>query len=100
MRRILDHGLEMAERNEHRRWEVLFRLELGWLHEQAFDFSGARQLCEKGVEQALRIGHTYTESLGLVLLGMAQIGLKEYDAPFISLQSLEELPTPGLSLMD
>ncbi|HMG36469.1 MAG TPA: AAA family ATPase [Blastocatellia bacterium] len=100
MRRILDHGLEMAERNEHRRWEVLFRLELGWLHEQAFDFSGARQLCEKGVEQALRIGHTYTESLGLVLLGMAQIGLKEYDAAFISLQAVEERLDRGRMLMD
>jgi hypothetical protein len=35
-------GLQMAERNEHKRWAVLFRLELAWLHEQAFDFERAR----------------------------------------------------------
>src|SRR5262245_55516924 len=32
MSRILGKGLEMAERNESRRWTVLYQLELAWLH--------------------------------------------------------------------
>jgi DNA-binding winged helix-turn-helix (wHTH) protein/tetratricopeptide (TPR) repeat protein len=79
MRRILDHGLEMAERNQHTRWAVLFLLELGWLHEQAFDFEVAVQMCKAAVEQARAIQHPYTESLGLILLGLAYLGLQKYD---------------------
>src|SRR5262249_51491739 len=100
MKRILDHGIEMAERNEHRRWEVLFKLELGWLHEQALDFAKAVELCERAVAQALELDHGYTESLGFVLLGLAQLGLKRQEAALRSLREAERRLEGGRTLMD
>jgi tetratricopeptide (TPR) repeat protein len=82
MSRILGKGLEMAERNESHRWTVLYQLELAWLHEQAFDFEAAREMCQRAHEQALKIGHPYTESLSLILLGMARLGLGQREAAF------------------
>ena len=82
MRRILDHGLKMAERNQHTRWAVLFLLELGWLHEQCFDFENALQMCRQAHEQAKKIQHPYTEVLSLILLGLAHIGLEQQDEAF------------------
>ena len=76
MGRILDHGLEMAERNEHARWAVLFGLQLGWLHEQCFDFETALQMCTQAYKQAVEIKHPYTELLGLILMGLANLGLE------------------------
>jgi tetratricopeptide (TPR) repeat protein len=82
MRRILDHGLEMAERNQHTRWAVLFLLQLGWLHEQCFDFDVALQMCRQAHEQAVEIQHPYTEQLGLILMGLAHLGLNDLDEAF------------------
>jgi len=82
MRRILDHGLEMAQRNQHTRWAVLFLLELSWLHEQCFDFEVALQMSKQGYEQAREIEHPYTELLGMILLALAHMGLEQYDAAF------------------
>jgi tetratricopeptide (TPR) repeat protein len=82
MSRILGKGLEMAKRNDSRRWTVLYQLELAWLREQAFDFEAAGEICEQAHEQALKIGHPYTESLSLILLGMARLGLGQLDAAF------------------
>jgi len=100
MRRILDHGLEMAERNEHHRWTVLYKLELAWLHEQAFDFESAREMCEQAHEQALAIGHPYTESLSLILLGMARLGLGRREAAFRSFSEVAMRLERERSLMD
>jgi DNA-binding winged helix-turn-helix (wHTH) protein len=82
MSRILGKGLEMAERNESRRWTVLYQLEMAWLREQALDFEAAGEMCEQAYEQALKIGHPYTESLSLILLGMARLGLGRRGAAF------------------
>ena len=82
MRQILDHGLDMAERNQHARWAVLFLLQLGWLHEQCFDFDVALQMCRKAHEQAVEIQHPYTESFGLILMGHAHLGLNDLDEAF------------------
>lgn len=35
MRRVLSDGLEMAEKNGHRRWAMLLRLEEAWLYEHS-----------------------------------------------------------------
>src|SRR5262249_2581714 len=100
MRRILDHGLEMAERNEHHRWTVLYKLELAWLHEQAFDFEAAREMCEQAHQQALAIGHPYTESLSLILLGMARLGLGQRETAFLSFNEVATRLDRERSLMD
>jgi DNA-binding winged helix-turn-helix (wHTH) protein/tetratricopeptide (TPR) repeat protein len=82
MSRILGKGLEMAGRNESHRWTVLYQLELAWLREQAFDFKAACEMCEQAHAQALKIGHPYTESLSLILLGTARLGLGQHKAAF------------------
>jgi tetratricopeptide (TPR) repeat protein len=100
MRRILDHGLEMADRNEHHRWAVLYRLQLAWLHAEAFDFERAREMCEQAHEQARKIHHPYTESLGLILMGRANLGLDRNEA---ALQCFNQVATSfdrERSLMD
>src|SRR5262245_19329763 len=93
-------GLEMAERNEHRRWTVLFRLELAWLHEQAFDFERARELCEQAHEEARKFAHPYTESLSLILLGMAHLGLERREAAFRCFSEVAARLDRERSLMD
>jgi hypothetical protein len=45
--RLLGSGIQMAEKNAHPFWAMLFRLELAWLHLYAFDFGRARSLCEQ-----------------------------------------------------
>ena len=100
MRRILDHGLEMAERNEHRRWEVLFRLELGWLLIEVLDFESARRICERSHEQAQRIQHPYTESLALILRGLAHLGLEQHVAAFACFTEVSEHFERQRTLMD
>ncbi len=100
MRRILAHGLEMADRNESRRWTVLFKLELAWLREQAFDFEAARDICEEAQKQARNIGHPYTESLSLILLGMARLGLGQHEAAFRCFSEVAERMDSERVLMD
>jgi DNA-binding winged helix-turn-helix (wHTH) protein/tetratricopeptide (TPR) repeat protein len=75
MLRILGDGTRMAERNEHRLASTLFQLELAWLHEQAFDFARACELCERGLAEARQSEHETNEWLSLILLGIAHSGL-------------------------
>src|SRR5262249_52490255 len=100
MRRILANGLEMAVRNDHHRWTVLYKLELAWLHEQAFDFEMACEICEEAPEQALSIGHPYTESLSLILLGMARLGLGQREEAFRHFSEVATRLERERSLMD
>ena len=100
MRQILGRGLEMAERNEHQRWMALYQLELAWLHEQAFDFETAREMCEQAHDKARKIGHPYTESLSLILLGLAYLGLDECEEAFRRFSEVSTRFERERSLMD
>jgi DNA-binding winged helix-turn-helix (wHTH) protein/tetratricopeptide (TPR) repeat protein len=100
MQRILCQGLEMAERNNHRRWEALYRLESAWLRAQAFDFEGSRELCEQAHEVAREIGHPYTESLSLILLGLSLLWLGRHKASFQCFSEVAERLDRERSLMD
>ena len=100
MRRILDEGLEMAERNESRRWEVLFRMEQAWLYMQAFDLEPARDICGRALEQARRIQHPYTESLSMILLGMVHLMLEQNEEAFCWLNDVAARLERERGLMD
>jgi DNA-binding winged helix-turn-helix (wHTH) protein/tetratricopeptide (TPR) repeat protein len=73
---ILHRGIDMAEKNGHRLWTMLFQLELAQLHEQAFDFEGAVKLCEpvlRWVREAQQeTGQLFFHSL--IVLGFAHLG--------------------------
>jgi len=93
-------GLRMAERNEHQRWTVLFRLELAWLHLEAFDFEGARELCQLSFEQARVLVHPYTETLSQILMASAYLGLERQEMAFECFKAARGLLEGGRSLMD
>jgi DNA-binding winged helix-turn-helix (wHTH) protein/tetratricopeptide (TPR) repeat protein len=100
MRRILDHGLEMAQRNQHTRWTVLFLVELSWLHEQCFDFEVALQMSRQALEQAAAINHPYTEALSLILCAFAHLGLEQHEDAFRCLQRVSDRLDSERILMD
>jgi DNA-binding winged helix-turn-helix (wHTH) protein len=75
MRHVLHDGMRIAARNGQRLWKVLFRLELAWLHDQAFDFERARDLAAYAVERADRLDLAHGQILGRLLLGSAYLGL-------------------------
>jgi len=46
LRGAVESGMELAEKNGNQPWRGIFAAMLGWLHMQAFDFSGARRIAE------------------------------------------------------
>jgi tetratricopeptide (TPR) repeat protein len=76
---ILKDGIQMAEKNGHHPWAMIFRLGLAWLHAEAFDFERARELCEPVLKQT---PEGYIQLVGLIWLGLAHLGLKEYERAF------------------
>ncbi len=73
---LLRRGIEMAERNGHHLWAHLFRVELAWLHVEAFDHAKAEELCAPAVERARREPLETGQLLfkGLIVLGHARLG--------------------------
>ena len=78
---LLKQGIEMAERNGHHLWAHLFRVELAWLHVEAFDFAKAEDLCTPAVEIARREPLETGQLLfkGLIVLGHARLGQNRHD---------------------
>jgi DNA-binding winged helix-turn-helix (wHTH) protein/tetratricopeptide (TPR) repeat protein len=100
MARVVEEGTRMAEKNGHRLWATLFRLETAWLNEQAFDFATAAALCERALREAREAQHAHGEMVSLVLLGAAHLGLQE---PGRARHYLGEAGAPderGRALMD
>jgi tetratricopeptide (TPR) repeat protein len=71
--RAINEGLVMADKNGHHLTNLCLQIQLAWLHEQAFDFERARELCEPIYQQS----HTglYGFFWCALLLGMAHLGL-------------------------
>lgn len=53
LRRVLEHGVDLAEKNGNDPWAGIFRAMLAWLQMQACDFAGAKQRAEQ-----ILISHT------------------------------------------
>ncbi|MEQ1948480.1 MAG: AAA family ATPase [Bryobacteraceae bacterium] len=47
LRRALEHGIELAEKNGNEPWAGIFRSMLAWLHMQSCDFDEARRLAQE-----------------------------------------------------
>jgi tetratricopeptide (TPR) repeat protein len=75
--RVLEEGIAMAEKNGHRLWATLLRLEMAWLHLLARDFDAARRLCEESLREARESRHAHAACVSLALLGRAHAGLGE-----------------------
>ncbi|MEW6211558.1 MAG: AAA family ATPase, partial [Acidobacteriota bacterium] len=88
MLRVLTEGIEMAEKNGHRLWAGLFKLEMAWLREQAFDFETAKELCERGIELALEANHSYSLLTSRTLLALAHLGSGDRKAALASFNEI------------
>ena len=99
-RRLLGEGLHLAERNGHRQWAALFRLELAWLYEQVGDFPEALSLCEAVRKESQTIHLEYGQLLSTVLLGHAHLGFEEYDRAFTCFTDITQRLQRERLLMD
>jgi DNA-binding winged helix-turn-helix (wHTH) protein/tetratricopeptide (TPR) repeat protein len=78
MQRIAGEAIELAEKNGHPFWAMLFEIELAWLHLHAFDYEPARVLCERQLDRAQQLRYGPGRHLSLVLLGYSHLGLRQY----------------------
>jgi len=95
---VFTDGLQMAERNGHRPWARVFRFGMAWVHEQAFDFEGARSLCEQGLDQTQE--PLLGRFLGLIVLGRAYLGLGDHERALHLLGDIIDQVERGHGLMD
>ena len=96
----LKRASEMAEKNGHQLWLTLYELELGWLHEQAFGFLRASELCFQGLQKARKLQFGYGELMSSVLLGFTQLGLENYDEALRTFNDITERLAKERRLMD
>jgi len=76
LRRELRAGIELARRNANGPGSALCRLTLAWLHVEAMDFDGARELCE-GVDDSLLAEDQTTYFHKRAVLAKAFVGLND-----------------------
>lgn len=76
LRREITAGLELAVRNANGPSSALCRLTLAWLHVEAMDFDGARELCES-VDDSLLVGDQSTYFHKRAVLAKAYVGLND-----------------------
>ncbi|MGH9847864.1 MAG: hypothetical protein ACREEM_54955, partial [Blastocatellia bacterium] len=81
---VVRDGIQMAQKNGHEIWVILFQLVLAWLHEQGCDFERARELCEQSLLQLQKTNYRYGQLLAHTLLGIAHLGLEQYEPAFLS----------------
>lgn len=76
LQREITAGLELAVRNANGPSSALCRLTLAWLHVEAMDFEGARELCES-VDDSLLVGDQSTYFHKRAVLAKAFVGLND-----------------------
>ena len=95
---VLTDGLQEADRNGHHPWARVFRFGMAWVHEQAFDFEGARSLCERGLHRTQ--DPLLGQFLGLIVLGRAHLGLGDHERALDILGAIIDQVERGQGLMD
>ena len=73
---LVGDSLMLSERNGHGTAITLLRVMQARLHAQAFDFAGARQICQQTLVRAREGSPRY---LTLIMLGESHLGLGELD---------------------
>ena len=80
MRRLLRSSSDMANRNGHDFWVLLFGLLEAMLHLETFSFEQAHRDCREYLTRARQLGHALSIQICLVLLGKAQLGIGDLDS--------------------
>jgi DNA-binding winged helix-turn-helix (wHTH) protein/tetratricopeptide (TPR) repeat protein len=76
LQREITLGIELATRNANEPGRALSRLTLAWLHVEAMDFEGARDLCES-VDDSLLVDEQSTFFHKRTVLAKAFVGLND-----------------------
>jgi DNA-binding winged helix-turn-helix (wHTH) protein/tetratricopeptide (TPR) repeat protein len=98
MLRFVRDGLEMAGKNLHHGWTMMFQLLLAWLHEVASDFERMRGLFESVYRQT-QAGQT--AHIGATIgLGHAYLELKQYDRALDCFNEITKWLEDGRMTMD
>ncbi|QBR70826.1 transcriptional regulator [Beijerinckiaceae bacterium] len=79
LRQCVAEALEITEKNANRQGIALCRLTLGWLHAEALDFAGARQICDEALDPEVE-ANPFSLFIGRNLLAKACLGLRDYPA--------------------
>jgi DNA-binding winged helix-turn-helix (wHTH) protein/tetratricopeptide (TPR) repeat protein len=99
-RRQVVNALQMAERNGNVFAIIHFTLLMSWLHEQAFDYQGARSLCHAAMEKMDDRRDSSHAFFGLIRLGSAHLGLRRYAEAFENFTKANQLLDACQGLMD
>lgn len=91
LRRVIETGIQMAEKNGNDPWAGIFGALLAWLHLAGFDLPGARQMAEallKRSEESAR----YAQTLARVITGYADLQIRDIDSALGQLLEVRERP--------
>ena len=80
-------ALALAQKNANRPASALCRLTLAWLHVEAMDFQGARELCEE-IDDAILEEYPFAFYFHHAVLAKAFVGLKQ---PQSALKQLDDI---------
>jgi hypothetical protein len=100
MKKLLRSAIDMARRNCHDFWVLLFGLLEALLHIETFAFDQACHSCREYVERARELGHPLSVQMSLVFLGRAQLGLGDFDAARRTFTEIREWQSRERILMD
>ncbi len=102
LQETLERGLAMAEKNGHRSWSMLYRLERAQLASAAFDFESARELAAGVLSEARESAETTGQILfhGRIALVQGLIGLSRLEEARTALEEIEGGLEKKGSLMD
>ena len=97
LRGVLRDGLQMAERNGHRRWARGFQFQTAWLLTHVGNFASARALCEQERPPGEEI--QMDRLLGAIVLGFANLGLKKHAGALRAFQEVTAQSTLMRSIL-
>lgn len=97
---LLLAGLDISERNEHRRWSLLFRLLLAWGDILREDYEAARRELEQTSCEATSLALPLAQMASPILQAQAELALGELDSATERLARLEEWLRDRRVIMD
>ena len=79
---VLEDALQMAQKNEHHPWTALLQLETAWLYLQACAFERVCEIGKRWSKRAQEGQYGYALLLSRILLGLAYLGLEQFERAF------------------
>jgi DNA-binding winged helix-turn-helix (wHTH) protein len=90
LRGVLQHGIELAEKNGTAPWADIFRSWLAWLHVLAWDYDGARALSAPLLENYTEDPPGQVQIMALLASGFANIPAGRYEPALNALTQIRD----------